>query len=160
MIRRAITMPAAAALMLAAQPCLAAELVSVQAPGAAPTMSRTAAFAGGTIRLPLGRGGAGGAKAMKPQARLQIGFAHNRTGGSFGVREMSVSGLSLGEGRKGKAALFLGGTGLRDFRKKVGMSTGGAIAVGVGVTLVALLALAAASGTPDIGCSVGDEGCD
>ena len=137
------TVAGAAALLGAAQPCLAAEdfrdLSMLE--------HRSSAFAGARFRVPLG----GGRDREAPSARLQLGVDHvyrdRRTGASAVTHR--TSGIELGVSRRGAPALFVGGAPARDLERRLGVSTGGAIAIGVGVTLVALLALVAASDPPD-----------
>lgn len=140
---------AAAMLAVVAHPGAAAELLG----DGTPVAHRTSAFAGGTVRLAL-RGEAG---TLKPDARLHLGFAHQRGVGGSAAAELAVTGLSFGAGRKGKAAMFLGGVEARDMNERLGVSTGGAIAIGAGATLLALIAIAAAAGPPDIGCALADD---
>jgi hypothetical protein len=139
----------ATTLMLVAQPGVAAELMG----DGTPMPHRTSAFAGGTVRLAL----QGEARKLKPDARVHLGFAHQRGARGSTTGDFVVSGLSVGAGRKGKPTLFLGEAEALDIRNQLGVSTGGAIAIGVGITLLALVAVAAAAGPPDIGCALSDE---
>ena len=104
---------------------------------------RTAAFVGGTLRL-----GFGTRRPEKPQAALAMGFAHRTTdrgAAAFSARDFRVSGLQLGAGRPGKPSLRIGGSEVGELGDRLGVSTGGAIAIGAGVTLLALVAIVAAS---------------
>ena len=150
-MNRLIGAPAMAIALLGAQPCAAADDLRELSR----QETRTSAFAGGTIRLNLGAGH----WATRPEARLNAGFARiNRDSRAGAGPQMLVGGLALGQGKKGGPALFVGGSDVTELKQRLGMSTMGAIALGAGLTLVALLALAAAS-PPDIGCAVSDHGC-
>jgi hypothetical protein len=147
---------AAAAVLLAAsaQPCLAAEdLRELSAPH-----HRTGTFVGATVRL-----AAGADSAPKPQARLQMGFSRHHSDARSAAPGTSarVATFELGASAKGKPALFMGGRDVRGLKDRLGMSTGGAIAIGAGV-VVGLLALAMASASAVDGDSLcwDGEDCD
>lgn len=115
---------AIAAVMLAAQPVAAAELVE-----AAATMpAQRGAFAGAQLRVPLGR------TAEKPQAGLAFaGLERSRT---TGAQRMS-QGLALGVDTAGKLQLAAGGRQIdREAQRKMGVSTLGWVAIGVGAAVV------------------------
>lgn len=140
---------ATAALLLMVQPCLAA-----QNNFAAPE-TRTAAFAGLQLRLPLGQ-----KERAKPVARLQLSsayYAHTRSG-AF-VQTHRPSGVELGAGKAGKPALYIGGQGTAEIEKKlnVGGSSSTLLIVG-GVLLVVLVLAAVASAQPTPGPREGDFG--
>lgn len=118
--------------------------------------SHVSAFAGASLSI-----GLGSRTPQKPEARLHAGFRHREAAqlSAIGGRGTFLTGLSLSEGRKGNPALHLGGTEVGQFKERLGISTGGAIAIGVGVTLLALVAVVAASDPPDIGCGLGGEDC-
>lgn len=143
---------AAAALAFPGSAAFAAE--DFREPGA--VRSHASAFAGASFRIALGS-----RTPARAQARLHAGFRH-RNGAdmsSFDGRGTFLTGLSLGGGRHGKPALYMGGTEMGQLKDRLGVSTGGAIAIGAGVTLLALVALAASSDKPDIGCAVVPEDC-
>lgn len=136
---------AAAALLLAsAQPCFAAD--DLRGIDSRPE-HRSSAFAGARFRVPFG----GPAERQKPTARLQLGVdhIHRDTRSAAPARTYSTSGLELGVTRHGAPSLSVAGTPARQLERRLGISTGGAIAIGVGVTLVALLAVVAASEPPE-----------
>jgi hypothetical protein len=136
-----------AALALVAQPALAADdfrNIETRAE------HRSAAFAGARIRVPIGSGEA--AERRRPSARLQLGVDHvyeDRRSASPAVA-YRTSGIELGFSRSRAApSLFVGGAPARDVQRRLGVSTGGAIAIGVGVTLIALLAAVAVTDPPE-----------
>ena len=138
-MRRMISLVAAAGTMLLAiQPCIAAEDVrDLGMPG-----HQTAMFAGANLRL-----GLGGAHRERPTARLQMGLTHTyrdpRSASPATVYR--VNSFELGASRSGAPVLAIGGTDVRQFEQRLGMSTGAAIALGAGA-LVALVAVAFAAG--------------
>lgn len=138
-MKRTISLCAvAAATMLAAQPCLAAddirELGMVE--------HRSAMFAGANVRL-----GFGGPQRQAPAARLQVGMTHiyqdRRSASPATVYRLS--GFELGASRRGAPSLSIGRADVREFERRLGLSTGGAIAIGAGA-VVAVLAIAFAAG--------------
>jgi hypothetical protein len=133
---------ALAVLLLAAQPCAAADdLRDTHTAGA----RRTAPFAGIGLSLPL----AGSGKA-KPSARLQF-TAARPAGGTFG--RPAAAGLELGLARAGKPALYLGGRPAEDIgrRLNVGGSTGTVLIVVGGLVVLVLIAAAVAGAQPTPG---------
>lgn len=139
---------AIAALSLGVQPCLAADLANKLHA----TETRTAAFAGLQVRLPLGQ-----KERAKPTARLQLSsthYAREQTGGFVQIHR--TSGLEFGAGKAGKPALFIGGQEAADVQKKlnIGGSTTTLLIVG-GVVLAVVVLAAIASGTPTAGPSEG-----
>lgn len=133
---------AAAVLMMAAQPCLAA---GDSLDGGMPERT-TAAFAGAVFKLDL-RGASG---LAKPTARLQLGLTHSYS--DPGSRRPAVvcrlSGLELGASAKGKPALFMAGQELtgQNERLEFGGSTGTTVLIAGGVVLALLLVVVAAGG--------------
>jgi hypothetical protein len=115
---------AIAAQALAVGPAAAAELVE-----AAATMPpQRGAFAGAQLRVPLGR------TADKARAGLAIaGLERSRM---TGAQRMS-QGLALGVDTAGKLQLAAGGRTLdREEQRKMGVSTLGWVAIGVGAAVV------------------------
>lgn len=137
---------AAAILMLVTQPCLAAE--DMRQPSS--MQQRIGTWAGGSIRVPLGVGPRG--LTARPEARLQLGFTRNFRSdvGANPQGNLHVAAFELGASRKGGAAFYMAGRPVGEFRQKLGMNTGTAIAIGGGVLLVALaIAFATTKPVPD-----------
>jgi hypothetical protein len=135
---------AIAALLLMAQPCLAAD----PAPNYGAQETRPAAFAGLHVRLPLGQ-----KQRAKPTARLQLSSAHyarDQAGAAFTIKH--GSGLELGAGKAGKAALFIGGRDTAEMKEELnigGGTTTTVLLVGAAVlSVLLLLSLASAVPTP------------
>jgi hypothetical protein len=114
-----------AAAVLTAQPCLAAEDFREAASGP----RRGSAFAGASLRIPLGA-----ARPAAPAARLQLGLRHDAGGGRPAAFELGLTGL-------GKPAFYVGGREVAETRRRLGIGrdTGwlvpaliiGAVVVGV-----------------------------
>jgi hypothetical protein len=132
---------ALAVLLLAAQPCAAADDLRDNAPG----MRRTAPFAGVSLSLPLSASG----KAT-PSARLQLTPAR-AAGGTFG--RPAAPGLELGLAKTGKPALYMGGRPTADLGRRLNMGgkTGTVLIVVGGVVLLVLIAAAVAGAQPTPG---------
>jgi hypothetical protein len=114
----------------------AAELVDTAAPAA----QRQGAFAGARFRIPLDGAGARNARAGLTLAPMVQG---RRADGSIGTR--FAEGMELRLSGEAGPRLALGGRSLSDIRtgpdgRKVGISTLGWVAIGVGVALVAVVA--------------------
>jgi hypothetical protein len=139
---RLLTMAAfvAAQIGIAAQPALAADLGD----SSGATASREGAFAGARLRIPLDGNGAGKARAgltIAPlvQSRRSDGSVRTRFGEGMELRlsgaaepELAIGGRSLAQLTQGRA----GPDG-----RKLGLSTIGWVAIGVGVAAVTVLAL-------------------
>lgn len=137
---------ALAVLLLAAQPCAAADDLREQAPG----LRRSAPFAGVGLSLPLS-----GARKAKPSARLQFTPARP-AGGTFG-RPAAAAGLELGLAGTGKPALYLNGRPTADLGRRLnlgGKSETVLIVVG-GLVLLVLVAAAFAGAQPTAGPNEG-----
>ena len=108
---------------------------------------RAGAFAGARLRIPIGAR----QTRERPSASLQLGFEHIRRdlGPGSGMTARRGSALELRFSDKAKPALLAGGAPVRKVERRLGVSTDGAIAIGVGITVLALLALAVASGPPE-----------
>ena len=139
MISRALA--AAAALSLAATPCLAAEIPNHEPAGA----RRSSAVAGAYFRVPLSRDGSG--RAQRVQAGFRMTMQHDyRTGQSPNARVVEADGFDLRLTGAGGPALFAGGrplTGEAARRNNFsGGSTGlivaGVVVVGLVIGLVVL----------------------
>ena len=97
---------------------------------------RTSVFAGATYRVGLDQ------VSSKPvgRASLKIGGMTRVPGSTYAK---FANGFEITGGRTGRPALHLGGMEIGDIERKANLSSGAAIAVGVGVLLVAgLLVLA------------------
>ena len=130
-----------AAFFLCSQPCLAADDLR----DAAAAERRTGAFAGLSVRLPLGQ-----AAPAKPVARLQLTTVHHMRDRETGaIRHMRAPGLELGAGQSGKPVLTLGGQRADDMQRRLGVggSTTTVLIVG-GVLLVVLVLATVAAATP------------
>ena len=127
----ALAATAALALTLSSAPARAAEdMRSISDQG-----RRTGAFAGATVRLPIG-----GKPGAKPTARLQLGII-DRT---RGTRPIPAGGLELGLTAKGKAEMFVGGRSSREMREQMKLTRSTALVLGgvVAVTMIAVVYLA------------------
>ena len=131
-----------AVLLLAAQPCAAADVLRDTDPG----QRRTAPFAGLGLSLPLN-----GPARAKPSARLQF-TAARPAGGSF-ARAGAAPGLELGLAQSGKPALYLGGRPTADLgrRLNLGGSKGTILIVVGGIVVLVLIAAAVAGAQPTPG---------
>ncbi len=139
------TLPAAAALAMAATPCLAAEIPNHEPAGA----RRSSAVAGVYFRVPLSRDGGGRARA--PQAGLRLTMNHDyRSGQSPNARLVEADGLDL-RLTGPQPTLYLAGrpvTGEEARRNFAGGSAGLIVtAVVVGGLVVGYLVLEDALGT-------------
>ena len=129
------TAAATAALLMLAQPCLAAE-------------RQSSAFAGVTLRLPFG----GGAES-EASARLRVTSFHDyRDRRGAAVSSHRAEGIELGLTRLGKPAFYVGGQGLAETDPRLhGKGKTTWLIVG-GVVVVAVVVLAAvASAQPTAG---------
>ena len=135
---------AGAVAAMAAQPCLAADDTRDAGAGE----RRSAAFAGLSVRVPVGGGG-----SREPTARLQISTTHEvRDARSGSVRSFRPAGLELGLVAKGKAALYLNGQETKAIERKLGIggSTTTLIVIG-GIVVLVLVVAAVASAAPTPG---------
>jgi hypothetical protein len=128
---------ALAALTLAPAPCLAAD----DARDAGSGGHAVAAFAGASLRLPLG-----GGAAAKPSTRLQLTTVHYRADrrSSF-LRGHRSAGLELGMADGRKPALFLMGEDVAQMKRRLGIGSGstplyilGGVAVAVAAAVLLL----------------------
>lgn len=149
-MRRMNYLGAAAALMLVAQPCLAAQDIHLQ--GAAER--RSGGFAGVSLRVPLDRGA-----RERPSARLQLTTMQSirEDGGQGAVRSQFAPGLELGAAGLGRPSLFVGGQELSTMQQRLGIggSTTTLLVIGAVVLVVVVLA-AVASALPTPGPREGD----
>ncbi|HEX8379929.1 MAG TPA: hypothetical protein VF619_05205 [Allosphingosinicella sp.] len=133
---------ALAVMLLAAQPCLAADDLR----DTSSTQRRSAPFAGAGLSLPIG----GPAKA-RPSARLQF-TAARPAGGAFG-RSGAAPGLELGLAGAGKPMLYIGGRSTADLGRRMNLSGSRStvlIVVG-GLVVLVLIAAAVADAQPTPG---------
>jgi hypothetical protein len=129
MIKPSCTAAALAAALLASGPCLAAQdLRPAEGPQA-----RTAGFAGGSIRLPLG-----GSTKARPVARLRLGTMRS----AGGQAEFRRGGLELGLAGKSAPQLYIGGEKSAELQRRLGVN-GSAYTAVVVVFAVALVAVSA-----------------
>ena len=123
---------AAAAGLLAAQPCAAASNPRAW------DERRISAFAGVNLRMPLGEAGA------RPSARLQLTTSYDARDARTGsVRSFRMQGLELGAGRSGSPSLYMNGRTSAQVREQLRLSgsTGDTVWIVFGVTLVAVAVL-------------------
>ncbi|HEX8216625.1 MAG TPA: hypothetical protein VF577_04085 [Allosphingosinicella sp.] len=131
----------AAAAMLTAQPCLAAE--DFRESRASET--RTGAFAGLSFRMPLD-----GQSSRRPTARLQLTGIRQVREASGATRTFRAEGVQIGAGRDGRLALTIAGQNPLEARERLGVggSTGTTLLIVGGVVLVVYVLAAVAAATP------------
>ncbi len=136
---------AAAILLLSAQPCLAAD--DVRSTGA--VERRSGAFAGMTVRVPMGREGA------KANVRLQLATIHHSYDRDSRLSGLSYrgSGLELGLSATAKPALYIGGRNAAEVERRLKMGGSGTTVLLVGgvVLLTVILLASLASAVPTAG---------
>lgn len=136
----------AAAAMLAAQPAAAADDFRERR-GAE---TRTGAFAGFSLRVPMGEG-----RTERPRARLQLTTTASvrEAGGATTTRY--APGIELGSSRRHGVALSIGGTDVRQVDQRLGLSgsrtTTILIVGGVVLAVLVLRAVVRAQPTPGPG---------
>ncbi len=139
------TAAAGAMLMLSAQPCLAAD--DFRSIGA--VERRSGAFAGMTLRVPMGRQDVGAT------ARLQLATVHQAYNpeSRLSGRSWRASGLELGLSGSAKPTFYIGGRNASEVQKRLKMDGSGTTVLLVGgVVLLAVILLAAiASAAPTPG---------
>lgn len=147
---------AAAQILAAAQPAMAAEL------GDAPTTesARQGAFAGGRLRIPLDGAGTRKAKAslaVAPivQGRRSDGSMRTRLGEGLELRIAGQSRPELALGGRPLSQIVEGRTGPDG--RKAGISTIGWVAIGVGVVAITVFALFESCKNGDI-CGSDNDG--
>ncbi|HZF94369.1 MAG TPA: hypothetical protein VEZ20_05790 [Allosphingosinicella sp.] len=137
----------AAAAILAAQPCAAADdFRDRRAPE-----TRSGGFAGISLRMPLDEG-----RSRRPTARLQLTTMTSSRDAAGAVTFRFARGVELGADRRGRAALSIGGQDVRGAEERLGIggSTTTLLIVGGVVLVVAVLATVAAA-TPRPGPNEG-----
>jgi hypothetical protein len=134
---------AAAALMLSAQPCLAAD--DFAAPGS--TERRIGGFAGVSLRLPMN-----GRHSERASARLQLTTTQSYRQSGMQLRTSYAPGLELGRSSLGQPAFFMGGQPIaaREQRVHMGGTTTTLLIIG-GVVLAVLVLAAVAGAQPTAG---------
>ena len=124
---------------LIAQPCAASDYREAR-----PTQQQSSAFAGISVRLPLGQ-----AQQAKPTARLQLTTSHTLRNDWTGASQtFKAQGLEIGGTKDGKPALYLNGQSTAEMQEKLRLSssTPDAVWIVLGVGLVAVVLLLATSG--------------
>lgn len=125
---------AGALFVLAAQPCLAAD--DMRAVG---NVERgTAAFAGASVKMPLGS-----RSAAKPSARLQLGMRHvyRDPAGRSPSQVRQVGLIELGSPGGARPALFVGGRNMTDVKRNRGLvGTTGTLLFAAGIAIGAYAA--------------------
>jgi hypothetical protein len=104
------------------------------------------AFAGLSVRLPLGR-------TAKPSARLRFATGYSlRDGASGAMRTNLGNGLEIGAGKGGRPAYFIGGAKAAELQNRLGIKGGtGTTLLVVGGVLVAVVIVALAAGGAGFG---------
>jgi hypothetical protein len=126
MVRKSLAV--AAATMMAASPCLAAELPGTQENGA----RRSGAVLGGYYKVPLG----GGKKSGKPAAGLKMSVVHDyRSAGAQTARVVQADTFDLRLVGDKKATLYVGGKAMTGEQAKKTLGP-----VGTAVTVVIVVA--------------------
>ncbi|HYJ31119.1 MAG TPA: hypothetical protein VEW25_12355 [Allosphingosinicella sp.] len=135
----------AAAAMLTAQPCLAADDVGESRTG----QVRTGAFAGVSLRVPLDRN----ASSRRPTARLQLTSIRQVREANGATRTWRAEGVQIGADRDGGFALTIAGRNPFDACERLGVggSTGTALLVVGGLVLVVFVLASVADGMPTAG---------
>ncbi len=125
---------AAALLMFGGQPCLGADDMR----GFGNIETRSGAFAGASLKMPLGS-----LKAALPSARLQLGMRHMQqdSAGRLPSRARQIGLLEIGGAKGGKPALFVGGQDVAQVEKRHGLvGTTGTLLLLAGVAIGAYAA--------------------
>ena len=135
----------AAAAMLTAQPCLAAEDFRESRTA----QVRTGAFAGISFRVPLDES----ASSRRPTARLQLTSIHEVRDGNGATRTFRAEGVQLGADRGGRPALTVAGQNPFEKRERLGVggSTGTALLIVGGLVLVVFVLASIADAQPTPG---------
>jgi hypothetical protein len=134
----------AAVFLLSAQPCLAAD--DFRSSGA--VERRSGAFAGMSVRLPMGQVGA------MASARLQLATIHHAYDreSRLSGRSLRASGVELGLSGSARPALYIGGRNAAQAERKLQLKGSGTTIVLVGaailVSVLLLASLASAAPTP------------
>jgi hypothetical protein len=127
----------AAALAAAVQPCLAADDIRI----AGFTEQRMAAFAGATLRVPLGT-----ERAHRPSLRLQLAPSYQqRDPASGAVRSLRPEGVELGLAA-GRPSFFVAGQRPSGIERRMNLGSTETTLLVVGGVAVAVLILAAVAG--------------
>jgi hypothetical protein len=135
----------AAAALLAAQPCLAAEDYRESRSG----QVRTGAFAGVTLDVPLDRS----ASSRRPAARLQLTSIREVREANGATRTWRAEGVQLGADRRGRPALTIAGRNPLDERERLGIggSTGTTVLIVGGIVLIVVVLASIADAMPTPG---------
>jgi hypothetical protein len=111
---------AAAALAMAASPCLAADIPAIRETGARQSGALAAAY----FKVPLG----GGAKAQKAHGGLKLAMTHDyRTAGAQTARVVTADTLDLRLVGEKKPALFVAGQRLYPKTKRSNLTGAGTL---------------------------------
>jgi hypothetical protein len=135
--------------MLIAQPCFAAQDYR---DGRA-TETRTGAFAGVRLRLPLDADA-----PRRPTARLQFTGIHQQRDANGATRTSFAEGVQIGATRNGRPALTIAGKNPFETREqhRIGGSTGTTLLIVGGVVLIVFVLAAVAAAQPTPGPHPGD----
>lgn len=135
----------AAATMLAAQPCLAADDFRDGRAGQA----RTGAFAGVSVRVPLDRNDA----SRRATARLQLTGIRETRDASGATRTYRAEGVQIGARRDGRPAVTIAGRDPFAGRERLGVggSTTTALVVVGGLVFIVFVLASVADGMPTAG---------
>lgn len=131
----------AAAAMIAAQPCAAADDFR----DTRPAERRPGAFAGLSVNVPLDR-----ATRRRPTARLQLTTTSTVRRADGTTVTYRAPGVELGADRRGRPTYSIAGQNPAEIRERLGVggSTGTTLLIVGGVVLVVLVLATVASATP------------
>jgi len=135
----------AAAAMLCAQPCLAAEDFR----DTRTSQVRTGAFAGLSVRVPLDRN----AGSRRATARLQLTSIREVSEANGAMRTIRADGVQIGTDRSGRPALTIAGQNPFEARERLGVggSTTTALVIVGGLVLVVFVLASVADAMPTAG---------
>lgn len=148
--RRPAAAPLAAlmSLCLCAQPALAAQDQRI----GQSAETRTAAFAGASVRLPFG-----GRQAARPQTHLQLGMRSISTDpqSAAPLRARNVPAVELGLGNRERFNLYLAGQSRADIERRLGVRGNSTVTYVFGAALL-VVGLIVITSLDDLGDSGGE----
>lgn len=146
MASRTYAAAAAAAALLAAQPCAAADDFRERRM----TDVRPGAFAGVTLRMPIGEGA-----PRRPRASLRFTSVASIRDAAGASTTRYAEGVEIGAGPNGRVSLSIGGQGTAQLKDRLGVggSTGTTLLIVGGVVLVVFVLASVAGATPTPGPS-------
>jgi hypothetical protein len=114
---------------LLASPALGSVRDAAFASSADSTAAQTSIFVGATYRVELGK------RTVETPGRASLAFTGITRTPTNDIKFRQ--GLELSQGETGKASLYIAGQNIGEIERKANLSSGAAIAIGVGVILVA-----------------------